>query len=284
MHIIDMDATEHTSTTPTSSEKLPDDVATLQDMVRELLASLRLQQHNYEALRHQLDLLLRRLYGPRTERFDPSQLLLFDQTASPADTTAPPPDEATDASAPRRCRPHGRRRLPDNLPREVRHHELPRLPDDWRIFVLVDLDDDDCTALKRRLEEFASNAGLFTPSMSKSPHQIRVFNRIIIEELEAWFFGDPMAITTAYPRVSRYLGRRSKFRVPDAIRGGTWEALERVLQKAGYYKTGLAKIEAARLIAEHMEPARNTSNSFRLFRDTLRMLLSLTIADSADKG
>ncbi|HTU93986.1 MAG TPA: IS66 family transposase zinc-finger binding domain-containing protein [Gemmataceae bacterium] len=28
-------------------------------------------------------------------------------------------------SAPHRCRTHGRRRLPDNLPREVRHHELP---------------------------------------------------------------------------------------------------------------------------------------------------------------
>jgi transposase len=125
MHLIDMDSTEHTSTTPSTSEKLPDDVATLQDMVRELLASLRQQQHNYEALRHQIDLLLRRLYGPRTERFDPSQLLLFEEPASPADTTAPLPDEAIAESASRRCRPHGRRRLPDKLPREVRHHELP---------------------------------------------------------------------------------------------------------------------------------------------------------------
>jgi transposase len=125
MHLIAMAATGPTSTAPSTSEELPDEVATLQDRVRELLASLRQQQHNYEALRHQIDLLLRRLYGPRTERFDPSQLLLFDETASPADTTAPPPDEATDVSSPRRCRPHGRRRLPDNLPRQVRHHELP---------------------------------------------------------------------------------------------------------------------------------------------------------------
>jgi transposase len=94
-------------------------------MVRELLASLRQQQHNYEALRHQIDLLLRRLYGPRTERFDPNQQLLFEESASAADATTPTPGQATAAASPRRCRPHGRRRLPDNLPREVRHHELP---------------------------------------------------------------------------------------------------------------------------------------------------------------
>lgn len=82
------------------------------------------------------------------------------------------------------------------------------LPDDWRILALVDLDDDDCTELKKRLEEFASQAGLLTPSRAKSPHRVRVFNRILIEELEAWFFGDPLAIAAAYPRVSRYLGQR----------------------------------------------------------------------------
>lgn len=158
------------------------------------------------------------------------------------------------------------------------------LPDDWRNLVLVDLDDDDCSKLKKRLEEIASEARLPTPSTAKSPHQIRVYNRILIEELEAWFFGDPIAIAAAYPRVSRYLGQRSKFRVPDAIRGGTWEALERVLQKAGYYKTGLAKIEAAQLIAQHMEPARNTSRSFRLFRDTLCDFLRLETGDFKQKG
>lgn len=114
------------ATPPNTREPLPEDVATLQSLVRELLASLRQQQQNYEALRHQLDLLLRRLYGPRTERFDPNQQLLFEEPASAADTTTLPSGEARAAPvSPRRCRPHGRRRLPDNLPREVRHHELP---------------------------------------------------------------------------------------------------------------------------------------------------------------
>jgi len=30
------------------------------------------------------------------------------------------------------------------------------------------------------------------------------------------------------------------------VAGGTWEALERVFRKAGYFKMGFAKIEAAK--------------------------------------
>jgi transposase len=109
---------------PTTAEQLPDDTATLKRMVLELLASLHQRDRDYEALRHRIDLLLRRLYGPRGERFDPNQLLLFAEMAASQDTaTEPPPEPAADRPK-RRCRPHGRRRLPDNLPREPRHHEL----------------------------------------------------------------------------------------------------------------------------------------------------------------
>jgi hypothetical protein len=80
------------------------------------------------------------------------------------------------------------------------------LPDDWRICVLVDQDQDDCLMLKQQLDEFAKQAGLSTPSTARVPDQVRVYNRIVIEELEAWFFGDPTAIATAYPRVSANLG------------------------------------------------------------------------------
>jgi transposase len=109
---------------PTTAEQLPDDTATLKRMVLELLASLHQRDRDYEALRHRIDLLLRRLYGPRGERIDPRQLLLFAEMAAGQDT-APAPTEPAAADRPRRrCRPHGRRRLPDNLPREPRHHEL----------------------------------------------------------------------------------------------------------------------------------------------------------------
>jgi hypothetical protein len=107
-----------------NAERLPDDVATLQRMVLELLASLHERERDIEGLRHRLDLLLRRLYGPRGERIDPHQLLLFAELAAGQDT-APDPTEPTAAARPkRRCRPHGRRRLPEHLPRESRHHEL----------------------------------------------------------------------------------------------------------------------------------------------------------------
>ena len=109
---------------PTTAEQLPDDTATLKRMVLELLASLHQRDRDYEAAQHRIDLLLRRLYGPRGERFNPDQLLLFAEMAASQDTaTEPPPEPAADGPK-RRCRPHGRRRLPDNLPREPRHHEL----------------------------------------------------------------------------------------------------------------------------------------------------------------
>jgi transposase len=125
-----MSVTDPTAATPPDAEHLPDDVATLQHLVRELVASLRQQQRDNEALRHRLDLLLRRLYGPRGERFDPNQPLLFDTSAAAEETTVSTANDAAAATvppppAPRRCRPHGRRRLPANLPRQVRHHELP---------------------------------------------------------------------------------------------------------------------------------------------------------------
>jgi hypothetical protein len=143
---------------------------------------------------------------------------------------------------------------------------------DWRVFVLVDLDEEDCQALKRHLETIAEQAGLITKTAARSGTRFQVVNRLAIEELEAWFFGDIQALCAAYPRVPRTLGGRAKFRNPDAIKGGTWEALERVLQRAGYYRAGMPKIEAAARIAQHMDPERNSSRSFRLFRDTLRAM------------
>src|SRR5262249_16074161 len=62
---------------PAATAPLPADPAILQPMIRELLDVLRQPRHENEQLQHRLDLLLRRLYGPRTERFDPNQPLLF---------------------------------------------------------------------------------------------------------------------------------------------------------------------------------------------------------------
>ena len=142
------------------------------------------------------------------------------------------------------------------------------LPDDWRILVIVDRDDDDCRQLKQRLEDVASGANLRTRSQAGGrPWQL--VNRVVIEELEAWYFGDWEAVRSAYPRVSPTVPNQSRYRNPDSVRGGTWEAFERILKGRGYFRTGLRKIEAARTVAAYIDPARNRSHSFTKFRDAL---------------
>jgi transposase len=107
-------------------EQLPDDPATLKHMVLELLATLHEERRDKEALRQRLDQLLRRLYGPRNERFDPNQPPLVDSATPPPDPGPTPVPAAGDSAArPRRRRtPHGRRPLPEHLPRRVVQHEL----------------------------------------------------------------------------------------------------------------------------------------------------------------
>eukprot|EP00952_Eustigmatos_sp_NYUAD-ZCMA_P000116 313-Eustigmatos_ZCMA.PRE.1 len=85
----------------------------------------------------------------------------------------------------------------------------------------------------------------------------QLVNRIAIEELESWYFGDWDAVKAESPRVSVHIPQRQGFRDPDAIAGGTWEAFERVMQRHSYFKAGLPKIEAARSIVAHVEPERS---------------------------
>lgn len=139
------------------------------------------------------------------------------------------------------------------------------LPENHCILVLVDRDDDDCRGLKAQLEDMAATAGLVTKSAAARGQRFQVVNRIAIEELEAWFFGDWQAVQQAYPRVPATIPKKSTFRDPDAIAGGTWEAMERVLKRAGYFQKGLRKLEFARSVATHMDPARNGSRSFKIF-------------------
>lgn len=139
------------------------------------------------------------------------------------------------------------------------------LPSDWAILVLVDRDDDQCEQLKTQLEHMAQVAGLLTKTAASDGNRFQVVNRIAIEELESWFFGDWQAVRNAYPRVAATIPQKAAYRDPDAIAGGTWEAMERVLQRAGYYRTGIRKLELARSIAPHMEPERNASHSFHMF-------------------
>jgi hypothetical protein len=170
--------------------------------------------------------------------------------------------------------PHqGKKDLLDSLLGKLKGYSK-WLPSDWRVVVLIDLDSGDCKKVKAGLEQVARRAKMTTKTSTTGRRKPQVLNRIAIEELEAWFFGDVEALCSAYPGVPATLAAKRGFRDPDKIKGGTWERLEQVLQKAGHFKGGLAKIAAAREIAKHMRPDRNCSKSFRVFRDGLHAMLA----------
>src|SRR5262245_56823137 len=97
------------------SPPLPTDVATLQAMVRELLATVADLRKTVEAQQHRIDDLARRLYGKKSERVTsndspPGEI----SSLSPTTPSEPPP----------RRRGHGRRPLPGHLPRERIEYDL----------------------------------------------------------------------------------------------------------------------------------------------------------------
>ena len=108
--------------------ELPDDPILLKRLIVErdqTIAqrdeSIQLLSQDNQLLRHRLAALLRSSYGPRAERFDPRQLLLFG-------LLVPRIEFPAIASSPRTKSPnrskHGRQRLPDHLPRLPIEHDL----------------------------------------------------------------------------------------------------------------------------------------------------------------
>jgi transposase len=103
---------------------LPTDVPVLQGMIRELVASNRQLRRRQEQLEHQLDQLVKRLYGPRADKVHPGQPSLF---AEPANDTPPPPAPPCESVVVTKTVPpgHGRKTLPANLRRETVIVDIP---------------------------------------------------------------------------------------------------------------------------------------------------------------
>ena len=124
-------STLNTPPTAIDDAPLPSDVLTLQAMIRELLDALKKEQHEREGVQQRLDLLLRKLYGPKAERFDPNQPWLLPEMAPANDATEAsetpaepsPSEEVTDKGKPRKCN-GGRKKLPDSLVRVRTEHTL----------------------------------------------------------------------------------------------------------------------------------------------------------------
>ena len=162
----------------------------------------------------------------------------------------------------------GRDEMLKELPKRLKGEQW--IPNDWRIIVLIDEDRRDCHELKAYLEKAAHDAGFVTKSSAAPNEDFQVVNRLAIEELEAWFFGDIEALHAAYPRISKNLQSKARYRNPDAIQGGTYEALRDLLIQKKYFTGRIPKPMVAQNIAQHMEPSRNISKSFQVFVEGLK--------------
>src|SRR5207244_3342909 len=114
-------------TPPTSciDSVLPDDLAGCHAMIRELINALKKEQQHREGIQQRLDPLLRKLYGPKAERFHPGQPWLLPELAVASTTqTEQAPCEETPATdegehTTKRRGNGGRRKLPEN-PQRIR--------------------------------------------------------------------------------------------------------------------------------------------------------------------
>jgi transposase len=111
-------------------DTLPDDPAVLKQLVVQLLEELQKANVRLQRQEHHMHLLLKKIYGRTSEKFDPRQGVLFDPDLNAEEeapsTPAPDTTEATPASSPaakNRDR-HGRGRIPDETEREEVIHDL----------------------------------------------------------------------------------------------------------------------------------------------------------------
>lgn len=124
-----------------SLEELPSDPQALLAIIRQQQEELARREATIEQLKqeaaqriealqekHQAEMLaiLRRFYGPRSERFDPTQLLLFGQRIDtmPVDPQAVEAESGQKLTTRRIHHKHGRQKLPECLKRQPIEHKL----------------------------------------------------------------------------------------------------------------------------------------------------------------
>ena len=118
-------ATDTASLPPDDPILLPDDPALLKQMIIELLGTLHQERRASAGLQQQLEQLLRRLYGPKGEKFDPQAFALFPELKTLLEQPAPPAAQLVQAATPTPKKPStGRRQLPASLRREQHRYEL----------------------------------------------------------------------------------------------------------------------------------------------------------------
>lgn len=150
------------------------------------------------------------------------------------------------------ARPSPRREgLLDQLPAKLRAYGRALNPATDRVLVLVDVDDESCLDLKRRLLAVLETC---------NPKPVVLF-RIAIEETEAFYLGDPAAIRRAFPQAKL---RRMGNYIQDSI-CGTWELFQEVIGTSIEDKPGWAEKMGLHLGTEWAGKDANRSPSFRQF-------------------
>lgn len=150
------------------SPELPSSVAQCHGVILELLGVLRERDGEMAQLEHRLEVLLKRVYGPRSERIDPNQLLMFaiqSMESSPeAKVGADACDDGVGPSSQPKKRGHGRRPLPRNLPRTRIEHTLN--PEERRCAC--------CGQSQERIGEQVSEQLEFIPASMRVIEHVRV--------------------------------------------------------------------------------------------------------------
>ncbi len=105
------------------AESLPNDVATLVALVQQQHATITAQQRELDQLKHYLERLQRDRFGPRSEKLDPNQLLLFENGEESPPSTTPLVEPSIVVKEHNRQKRRSRK-LPESLPRERVEHDL----------------------------------------------------------------------------------------------------------------------------------------------------------------
>jgi len=102
----------------TTATTLPNDLALCRQIIVQQQEQLDASQRKIDQLEHRLDVLLRRMYGPRSEHVDPNQLPLFDMSA---EGSAPPAVAVVETKAMEKpqsqTKGHGRRQFSKDIER-----------------------------------------------------------------------------------------------------------------------------------------------------------------------
>ena len=149
------------------------------------------------------------------------------------------------------CIPHdGKSDLDRKIVHTLRRWQVPG----DRFVIVRDNDGGDCYAVKERLQELCRQGG-----------REDTLIRIVCQELEAWYLGEPIAMAYAFgDERLRNINRKAAYRNPD-VRPKPSLDMEKLTP-------GFEKIAGARKMAQHLTREKNRSHSFAVFLNGVEKL------------